>query len=116
MEMDERIHHHTKPLKFLKLTVALRDCKPTDSRYSSLALGMNLLGMGVKPNAVEYTKKTCESPKKFRHKLKRSVYLAKQFGLTVVPKDYWFLLRCKILFLAGDHLLMICFDANNQFV
>jgi uncharacterized protein YwgA len=30
---------------------------------------------------------------KFRHKLKRSVYLAKQFGLTVVPKDYWFLLR-----------------------
>lgn len=45
MVMDERIHHNTKPLKFLKLTVALRDCKPTDSRYSSLALGMNLYRM-----------------------------------------------------------------------
>lgn len=81
MEMDERIHHNTKPLKFLKLTVALRDCKPTDSRYSSLALGMNLLGMGVKPKTVEYTKKTCESPKKFRHKIEEKCISSKTIWL-----------------------------------
>ena len=101
--------HFTLNFLFPECTAVLRDCKPTDPQYSSLDLGLHVLGIGWKLDVLEETKKTCESPNDFRELIEETYISSNTIWLDGFSQGL-LVVRCKFL---AVHRCCV-FNAKNE--